>query len=78
MDEKINRAVKYYGLDPKKAEKIIKKKNKKRRDYYMYYTNKEWGNAQSYDICINSKIGIEQCVDSLEAYIKARFKVNHE
>jgi cytidylate kinase len=78
MDEKIARAIKYYGLDPKKAEKIINKKNKKRKDYYTYYTNKEWGNAQSYDICINSKIGIDECVDSLEAYVKTRFKMNDE
>lgn len=78
MDEKINRAVKYYGLDPAKAEKIINKKNKKRKEYYMYYTNKDWGSAQSYDICINSKIGIEECVNCIEAYVKARFNLNNE
>jgi cytidylate kinase len=76
MSEKIARAVKYYGLDPQKAEKIIKKKNRKRRNYYMYYTNKEWGNAASYDITINSKIGVEACVDALEVYIKNRFKLD--
>ena len=58
------------------SEKIIKKKNKKRRNYYMYYTNKDWGNASSYDITINSKIGIEACVDALEVYVKNRFKLD--
>jgi cytidylate kinase len=76
MEEKIARAVKYYGLDPKKAQKMINKKNRKRSNYYMYYTNKKWGQASSYDITINSKIGIDACVDALEAYVKNRFNLN--
>ncbi|MBQ9730602.1 MAG: cytidylate kinase-like family protein [Bacilli bacterium] len=75
MEDKIERATKYYNIDPKKAEKIIKKKNKQRKEYYEYYTDKLWGHSSSYDICINSKIGVEACVDVLEAIVKERMNI---
>ena len=75
FEEQVHRCVKYYNLDPKKAEKNIKKINKQRKAYYEYYTDKEWGHSESYDLCINSKIGINACVDVLEAAIKSKFKL---
>ena len=53
----------------------IKKINKQRKDYYEYYTDKQWAHSESYDLCINSKIGIEACVDILEAAIKTKFNL---
>ena len=75
MDEKIKRGVEYYGLSPEKAEAQINKKNKKRRSYYNFYTDKEWGKASNYDLCINSKIGIDAAVETIISYIKIRFNV---
>ena len=75
LEDKISRCVTYYNLDPKKAEKIIKKKNKQRKEYYEYYTDKKWAHSESYDLCINSKIGIDACVDVLEATIKSKFNL---
>ena len=75
FDEQVSRCVTYYNIDPKKAEKTIKKMNKQRKDYYEYYTDKQWAHSESYDLCINSKIGIEACVDILEAAIKAKFNL---
>lgn len=76
MQKKINRAVTYYSLDPDKAEHIIIKTNKKRKAYYNFYTENEWGKASNYDLCINSKIGVEKCVDAIERYVKASFDLN--
>ena len=78
MDNKIERAIKYYDLDPKKAESIILKKDKKRKSYYNFYTDREWGKASNYDLCINSKIGIDQCVDAIEAYVRRKFGLPKE
>ena len=69
MDEKVYRAVNYYGINPVKASSIIAKTDKKRRSYYNFYTDRDWGKASNYDICINSKIGIEKSVDAIIAYI---------
>lgn len=64
MEDKINRAVKYYGMDKKKAEKEISRIDKLRGNHYKYYTGKEWKDFSNYDICINSdKLGVEKAAD---------------
>ena len=64
MKDKINRAVKYYNMDAKKAEKEIARIDKLRANHYKYYTGKNWKDLSNYDICINSdSIGIENAVD---------------
>lgn len=47
MEDKIERAVKYYGLNPNKAATQIMKMDKKRRGYYNFYTDKDWGKANN-------------------------------
>ncbi len=73
VEDKIERAIKYYGVNPAKAPNIIIKMDKKRKSYYNFYTDREWGKARTYDICINSKIGIDESVNAIVAYIKGKF-----
>ena len=75
LEDKIERAITYYKINPAKAASIIAKKNKKRRSYYNFYTDKEWGKPDSYDLCINSKSGIETAVEAVCAYTKRRFNL---
>ena len=52
---------------------MAEKKNKLRANYYNFYTDKEWGNATSYDLCIDSSIlSIEQVADIIVEYVKKR------
>ena len=74
MEDKIKRAIEYYGIKPEKAASYIVKKDKKRKGYYNFYTDMDWGKASNYDLCINSRIGIEGCVDTIVDYTKRRFK----
>ena len=74
MKDKINRAVKYYNMDAKKAEKEIARIDKLRANHYKYYTGKNWKDLSNYDICINSdSIGIENAVDLI-----IKFKENNK
>ncbi|MBQ3409227.1 MAG: MATE family efflux transporter [Clostridia bacterium] len=64
MENKINRAVKRYGINEKEAEKQIKDIDKKRSNHYKHYTGKQWGETQNYDLCINSDaLGVEKSAD---------------
>ena len=36
--------------NPKEAREILEKMDKKRGDYYNYYTDKKWGDASAYDL----------------------------
>ena len=75
LEDKIERAIKYYNINPNKAASIIAKTNKKRRSYYNFYTDKDWGKPDSYDLCINSKNGIESAVEAICAYTKRNFNL---
>lgn len=72
MNNKIERAQKYYGLDSKKAEKEIKNIDKLRANHYKHYTGKVWGNVENYDICINSDVyGVEKTADLICEIVKS-------
>ena len=48
------------GISIEEAVKLIEEKDKKRAEYYNYYTFGNWGVASNYDLCIDSSIlGIE-------------------
>ena len=36
------------------AQALAEKKNRLRAEYYNFYTDKKWGAAESYDLCLNS------------------------
>lgn len=70
MEHRIKRAVTYYGIAEEKAKEMITKTDKRRASYYNYYTGHRWGEANNYEISLNSdRIGIENCVDILHSYI---------
>ena len=48
----------------------------KRKGYYNFYTDLDWGKASNYDLCINSKIGIENSVKIIVSYVKERFNLD--
>ena len=58
--------------DEQKIKKLIEHTDKKRNEYYNFYTGKEWGHSFSYDLCLDvSKIGVEATVEFIEKYLNA-------
>lgn len=58
-EARIKRVAEYDKISREEASDRIRKTDKKRASYHNYYSELKWGAATSYDICINSKIGIE-------------------
>lgn len=55
-----------------KAKDIIAKKDKQRASYYNYYSNNKWGQAETYDFCINSsRLGIDGTVELIKQIISS-------
>ena len=76
LDKRIRRVARELDITDAKAKDIINKNDKRRASYYNYYTNKEWGAANGYDLCINSaKLGIEGSVKAILDYIELRNSV---
>lgn len=71
IQSRAERIVKLYGESEKKPEQRLAEKDKKRKIYYKHYTDREWGDAKNYDMCLNSgKIGIDKCVELILDAIK--------
>ena len=50
----------------------IMKKDKNRIAYYNYFADDAWGRVQTYDLSINSDIGIEKSSQMIADYVKAK------
>ena len=60
----LDRAMERHSMSVREMEKYIEKTDKKRADFYKYYTGREWTDARNYDLCLNSgKLGFEKCVE---------------
>lgn len=71
----MEQAAKKLSMSPKEIERYIARTDKRRADYYKYYTGREWTDARNYDLCLNSaRLGFERCVEEIKEYMKVRFK----
>ena len=72
MESRVARICKLYDLNEKAAATLIKKTDKKRANYYNFYTSKTWGEAQNYDLCINSDLlGIDGTAELIKTFALA-------
>jgi cytidylate kinase len=72
IQKRAERVEKLYGLREESTERRLKDKDKRRKAYYQYYTDSEWGVANNYHLCLNSgELGIDKCVEIIaSAYNK--------
>ncbi len=75
MESKIERCKTREAKDEHFTDKQLSKKinsiNKKRKDYYEYYTGRKWGSKENYDMMINtSGMNIKEIAHHLATLIK--------
>ena len=71
MKSRAKRIVERFGEQERSAEKRLSEKDQKRKVYYKNYTGRSWGQAQNYDLCLNSGVlGSERCVELIVAACK--------
>lgn len=55
------------------AKALAERTNKLRANFYNFYTDKRWGYAESYDLCVNSALmPIDALADYVIEFIKQR------
>ncbi len=74
LESRIVRVRDEYGETAEKGDfrSHIMKKDKSRIAYYNYFADDAWGKVQTYDISVNSDIGIEKSADLIAQYIKEK------
>lgn len=71
LEDRILRTMEYNNqFERKTAEEYVRKADKSRASYYNYYTDKVWGAAESYDLCINSsRHGIDKATEYIKNFV---------
>ncbi len=75
IETRLKRIMAGESLSEEEARRYIEQGDRKRSEYYNYYTFKKWGDSSSYDLCINSsKLGddLEKVTDLIKYYMKQR------
>ena len=72
LEQRIKRISSFYSeLTFDLIESKIRERDRKRKEYYQYYTGCEWGKAQNYHLCFNiGAAGIEACCNAVMDYLK--------
>lgn len=70
LENRIERVARRNNISKKEARNRIKRTDKSRASYYNYYSSKDWGDAKSYDLCVDSSmLGVEGTVELLEKLV---------
>ena len=65
------RIVRLYGESEKSPEQRLAEKDKRRRVNYQHYTGRNWGQAQNYDLCLDTGVlGVDQCTDIIVGVVE--------
>ena len=61
------------GLTERKAAAFLEETDKKRSSFHRYYTHREWGLAEDYELCLDSSVlGIEGTTEAIVRYLRFR------
>lgn len=75
LDDRVARVSKIRDMTLAKTKDMLIRTDKQRASYYNYYTNKKWGDAVSYDVCLNSSLlGIDGTVEMIKTIVAAKEK----
>ncbi len=72
LDDRVKRIIaRGDAKTEKEAREMAEKQNKLRAEYYNFYTDKRWGDAASYDLCIDaSLLGTQVTADIIIDFVK--------
>ena len=76
-ENKVKRAVKYYGLDEKNALKEINRINKNREKHYNYYTHEKWRDMNNYHLSMNvDTLGVEKTAKLIADFVSVEADID--
>ena len=77
QETKCQRIMELYQLDREDALEEMKRHDDYRKRYHNNFCEDEWGDAHTYNLCINSSLlGISETVELLETYIRTRMRIS--
>lgn len=72
-EDRVARLRGLHSISESAAEEMMNKADKRRSEYYNYYSYKTWGAAATYHLCIDSSVlGIDGTVEYIEEFVKRK------
>ena len=73
LEDRVKRAIDTYGQDAEGAEAMVIKTDKRRANYFNYFTGQKWGKAENYDLILNtSRMDLDKIVEVIKTYVSLR------
>ena len=70
-EARVKRAVESYGIEPRRAEAMLRKSDKRRETFYSINTGGNWYDKSNYALCMNSSaLGIDLCAEMIVNAVK--------
>lgn len=73
-DYRTKKVMEMYGDTWDEGKKNIERSDTARATYYKNISGKKWGDPHQYELCIDSSIGIQKCVDVIVEYVLRKNK----
>ena len=71
IESRIKRAVDRHDIERVRAKQAVIKADKNRANYYSFYSGQKWGQADHFDLCLNStNLSTDQAVEIISKYIE--------
>lgn len=67
LEQRVRRAREEYGVTEGNVEAFVKQQDRYRASYYSHFVGRKWGDMGNYDLCVNSRMGIDQAVSAIKA-----------
>ena len=74
FEYKVNKVMEMYHDDKEQAESFVKRSDSARANYYRSVSGHAWGDADMYDLSINSNIGIDAAASVILSYVESAKK----
>lgn len=77
LNDRMERVAQYDKITLSEAKSRIAKSDKRRANYYNFYSGKKWGMASTYDLCINtSALGYDMVVELIAKFVEMKQTTN--
>ncbi|EOQ36248.1 AAA family ATPase [Butyricicoccus pullicaecorum] len=73
LEQRVQRIMRTQDMSEREARRYIHKTDEARRHFHEFYTGEVWGEAEKYDLTVNSfALGVDATVELLDGFIQAK------
>ncbi|MBM6869737.1 cytidylate kinase-like family protein [Pseudoflavonifractor phocaeensis] len=65
LEERVRRAREEYHDTAANLEAFVQRQDRLRSSYYNHFVGRRWGDMSNYDLCISTRIGLENAVEAI-------------